>query len=188
MPTAPRSRTARPRRSRQRGFSLVELLAVVAIVGILAALAILSYRKYLASARSADAKTIIGAIRMAEESYRAETLNYLSCSSNLLDWYPGKPNSKRRSWVFPSHPDHTCWRQLNVRVDSPTSFGFAVVAGAAGASPPPVNIKPGPSYPNPTAEPWYIVQAAGDSDNDQVFSYMVSSSFSGEVLVANESE
>jgi type IV pilus assembly protein PilA len=176
------------RRRVRRGFSLVELLAVVAIIGILATLAILSYRKYLSSARTANAKAIVGSIRIAQESYRSETLNYLSCSSNLTDWYPGKPGDKQRHWVFPAGPGFNCWRQLNVRVDTPTSFGFAVMAGTAGTSPPAVKIQPPPAFPNPTAEPWFVVQAAGDSDNDQKLSLMVSSSFSGEIMIQNESE
>jgi type IV pilus assembly protein PilA len=45
---------------KSRGFTLVELMIVVAIVGILAALAIYGVRKYMANAKSAEARNSLG--------------------------------------------------------------------------------------------------------------------------------
>jgi type IV pilus assembly protein PilA len=60
----PDDEAARPR-FKKRGFTLVELMAVVAMVAVLAALAIQGVGRYLALAKSSEAKNTVGAIGRA---------------------------------------------------------------------------------------------------------------------------
>jgi type IV pilus assembly protein PilA len=164
----------------------VELMVVVAMVGILATLGLVGYRKFINQAKSAEAKSLVSSIRSAEESYRAETMSYFNASLN--GYYPRTSfDSKKMSWTNPAHADVDRWKTLGVVADGPVRFGYKVNAGNAGQAVTSVVTidTPGVTFPTPT-EPWYVVQARGNVDEEGTDTFVLTSSFTNEVAIIND--
>ncbi|AUX43838.1 fimbrial protein pilA [Sorangium cellulosum] len=180
-----------------RGFTLVELLVVVAMVGILAALGLVGYRKYMAAAGTGEPKAIMQAIRGAQESYKAEMLVYLDCSGTLDDWYPSADlGDHKHSWNAVHH-DADEWRMLNVATDGAVKFGYAVVAGVGTGFPTNTGTTytwaglPAPPLSDPQFAPngpWYVIQAAGDRDQDGTLALLLTTSTMSGIYWENDTE
>lgn len=177
----------RKNRGKSHGFTLVELMTVVAITGILATIAVFLVRKHFQDAKTLDAMSVVQAIRGGQESLRSENGTYLDCSSTSGLWYPATPDGKIRGWVPSSHADLTCWRQLGVSPSTSTQFGFKTFAGSTGAISVTLDIASPPTWPA-AVDPWYVIEAGGDRDQDGTFSYLLAASLNGEVYVENDGE
>jgi type II secretory pathway pseudopilin PulG len=166
-------------------------MTVVVIVSVLATLAVYGTQKYIFAAKTSEAIHMIGLIKAGQESYKDETFSYLNISSSLTDLYPNPtPNKDKRMWGHPSD-DWANWNLLSVHSDAPLQFGYACVAGAAGAE------VPQPAFWAETfdwkdyATPnnvWYVVNAVADQDVDDTKSVYVSSSFQNQIFIQNEGE
>lgn len=60
-------------KTRQHGFTLIELMIVVAIIGILAAVAIPAYQNYIARSQMTEALNLLDGVRPAIVDYYSQT-------------------------------------------------------------------------------------------------------------------
>ncbi len=186
---------------RKRGFTLVELMIVVAIIAVLAILAVVGYRKLITSSHTAEATHMIGSIRLAQETFHAETGQYDNISAGLGpgSLYPSQndpPNDKKEtSWGMAcgNCADPQAWNRLPVHPDGAVRFGYTTMAGVANSAPQagvPVQF-PGtvqwPAIANITSD-WYIVTAYGDLDGNGTYVVLMGTSWQKDILVANEGE
>jgi general secretion pathway protein G len=109
---AARQPSDRPSPSRQRGFTLVELLVVISLISLLAAMAIVQYRNSVQTAKEAALKTNLVRVRDAIDQYYADKGRYpASLDALVSDQYlraiPEDPMTRSRdTWqTVPAEPD-----------------------------------------------------------------------------------
>ena len=107
-----RSLALQGRLSRERGFTLVELLVVIAMITILAAMAVVQYRNSVQRTQEATLKTNLFRMRDAIDQYYADKGKYPSSldalvSEQYLRKIPEDPFTKSAdTWqTVPAEPD-----------------------------------------------------------------------------------
>lgn len=163
-------------------------MVVVALVALMAVVGVAAFRRQVYASKTTEVADVVAAIRAAEEAFRAENQYYLDVSS-ADGWYPTDSYGEvalsfRREEA--SHDDQVAWETLNPRIDRPIQFRYLVNAGGPADAFPSLQIAdPGWAVPN---DPWYVVQARADYDNDGVFCNAVASSLNGELYIEREGE
>ncbi len=66
------------KKNENEGFTLIELLVVIIIIGILSAIALPSFLNQAAKAKQSEAKTYVGSVNRAQQSYRIENTSFAS--------------------------------------------------------------------------------------------------------------
>ena len=77
---------------RRAGFTLIELMIVVAIIGVLAAVAIPAFTKYIAKAKTSEAKTFVKKIYDGARAYYQEPNYGTKTLTALPPQFPGETN------------------------------------------------------------------------------------------------
>jgi type IV pilus assembly protein PilA len=171
-----------------RGFTLVELMITVAIIGVLAVLAVVGYARWTRHAKTAEATSMIAAIKGQQETYRAETLKYLNCGGLTTHYPSGAPSDKKQPVNLAScGGDAVCaaFRKLNVQFDSNVYYVYSCVAGSADGTA--VKGNAGRVY-GTANDVWNIARAVGDLNGDGNQSTYESSSFDSPVWATNDDE
>jgi hypothetical protein len=116
---------------------------------------------------------MVQGIRVAQESYQSETMQYANISQSLTAYYPdASPNGKTMTaWggaCSSQCVSNMSWSMLPLHVDGPVMFGYATTAGQANTGSPEVITVDGQALtlPNPSPTDWFIVSATCDLDSN----------------------
>ncbi len=169
--------------TKQKGFTLLEIIIAVALVGVLAAVAVTSFSSQTRKARGGEANAMFAALRIAQEQYRLENGTYLSTGADEGDTFPAAPVATAQSLL----PLATTWTTLRVRVPETRAYcGYVTIAGLAGTAPTGAKALEFGLTAAPATD-WYYILAHCNLDGSSTRdSYYFTASFDTKVQKQNE--
>ena len=182
-------------RNASRAFTLIELMVVVTIIGVLAVLAVVGFRAMIRAARTSEATEMVNAIKVAQETFHAETGQYANVSKDLNkgSLYPlATPNSSpmvKTVWgaACTQCTDSNAWKKLPVHASGAMYFGYATVAGAAGAAMPTATDTVYQMGAGLTSD-WFVARGMLDQNSNGIWCSVFASSWTNQVYVENDGE
>jgi type IV pilus assembly protein PilA len=180
---------------RARGFTLVELAVVVTIIGILAVLAVAGYRRLITSSHTTEATEMVNAIKVAQETYHAETGQYANVSAGLGlgNLYPAATPVHTSAVVWggtcATCTDPAAWQKFPVHASGAMRFGYATMAGTVAQQLPATPVT-GMTFPTNTqlTGDWFVVNAMGDMDGNGVYCDVVGVSWQRDLYIDKDGE
>ncbi|MCP4674154.1 MAG: prepilin-type N-terminal cleavage/methylation domain-containing protein [Deltaproteobacteria bacterium] len=118
-------------RSKNKGFTLIELMIVVGIVAILGAVAITAFGTYVRRSRASEAASTLSDFRIKQEAYRATFHQYATVQTD--GWAPAtpaQPGPVKADW---NPADTDGWRQLGAIPGDSVYFRYWGEAGPPGS-------------------------------------------------------
>jgi prepilin-type N-terminal cleavage/methylation domain-containing protein len=172
------------RKTREAGFTLIEMAIVVAMIAILASVAIPQLLSTKDQGESdSEVSAMFTALSIAEAQYKLENGVYFSTGASETATFPAVPGKAPQNLTTPP----ATWTQLKVLPPMTSAYcGYVVIAGAASQAPGALATKFG--FTAPKQPYFYIIAHCNMDGSSTVDGYYFQSSVSATIQSTNPGE